>query len=267
MCLLTSTRKIVNARVTLLVFAAATFTTMAIEARSWPAEARQAAPEKRSGAGDIETLLAGSDCRSCHTSDRKLVGPSYNDIAARYAGETNAVEKLAHSIREGGSGSWGTVPMTPHPDLKDEQLQQIVTWILSLKNARTAPTGEAQRKQYTYTLQDGKTVTLDFPLFVEGNDKKVTKDIFRGYQLYNSYCYRCHGTDATSSELAPDLRRFSEARTARQDFLSVAMAGREDKGMPSWAGFLSEDEVDQIYQYVKGRSLEVIASGRPPSEF
>jgi len=93
------------------------------------------------------------------------------------------------------------------------------------------------------------------------------KDIFHGYQLYNSYCYRCHGTDATTSELAPDLRRFVESGTARQDFLSVAMAGREDKGMPSWAGFLSEEEVQQIYKYVKGRSLELVPSGRPPSEF
>jgi cytochrome c len=45
------------------------------------------------------------------------------------------------------------------------------------------------------------------------------------------------------------------------------MAGREDKGMPSWAGFLSEEEVQQIYQYVKGRSLELVPGGRPPSEY
>lgn len=265
--LLTGMGKIGNVWGTVAVFAAAIFTIQAIEAQSRPAKARQAAPQGRSGSVDVETVLAASDCRSCHASDRKVVGPSYNDIAARYAAEANAVEKLAHSIREGGSGSWGDIPMTPHPDLKDEQLQQIVTWILSLKDARTAPTGEVQRRQYTYTLKDGRTVTLDFPLFVEGDDKKVTKDIFRGYQLYNSYCYRCHGTDATTSELAPDLRRFTEARTARQDFLSVAMSGREDKGMPSWAGFLSEEEVEQIYKYVKGRSLELIASGRPPSQY
>jgi cytochrome c len=49
-------------------------------------------------------------------------------------------------------------------------------------------------------------------------------------------------------------------------FLSVAMAGKADKGMPSWAGFLSEDEIKQIYEYVKGRSLDLVPVGRPPSE-
>ena len=120
-------------------------------------------------------------------------------------------------------------------------------------------------KQYTYT-RNGKTVTVDFPVFAEGNDQWVTKDVFRGYQLYNSYCFRCHGTDATESELAPDLRRFT-AQTAQKEFLSVAMAGREDKGMPAWGGFLSEEEVQQIYKYVKGRSLELLPTGRPPSEY
>jgi cytochrome c len=51
-----------------------------------------------------------------------------------------------------------------------------------------------------------------------------------------------------------------------QQFLSVAMAGRAEKGMPSWAGFLSEDEVKEIYEYVKGRSLDLVPAGRPPSE-
>ena len=52
-----------------------------------------------------------------------------------------------------------------------------------------------------------------------------------------------------------------------QQFLAVAMPGREDKGMPSWAGFLSEEEMTSIYRYVKGRSLELVPVGRPLSEF
>ena len=246
---------------TLVVLVVAIFTMQIV---SWPAEARQSAREGKSEGAIVEKLLTDSDCLSCHATDRKVVGPSYFDIAKRYAAQANAAEKLANSIRQGGSGNWGDVPMTPHPDLKDEQLGQIVTWILSLKDAGAAAT---QAKQYKYTVNNGKTVTLDFPVFVEGDDKKVAKDIFRGYQIYNSYCFRCHGTDATTSELAPDLRRFAEAATAQQDFLSVAMAGREDKGMPSWAGFLSEEEVQQIYKYVKGRSLELVPAGRPPSEY
>ena len=90
------------------------------------------------------------------------------------------------------------------PDLKDAQTKEIVQWILSLKDVPAARAANA--KPYVYTLQGGKKITLDFPLFVEGSDRKVTKDIFRGYALYNSYCYRCHGTDATESELGPNLR-------------------------------------------------------------
>jgi cytochrome c len=250
---------------TLVVFVVAIFTMQTVQVVSSPVEVRQTARDEKSDRANAEKLLGDSDCRSCHAMDRKVVGPSYSEIAKRYAAQADATDKLTHSIRQGGSGNWGSVAMTPHPDLKDEQLSQIVTWILSLNDVGAAPAQEA--KQYKYTLNDGKTVTLDFPVFIEGSDKKVAKDIFRGYQLYNSYCYRCHGTDATTSELAPDLRRFTESGSARQDFLSVAMAGREDKGMPSWAGFLSEEEVQQIYKYVKGRSLELVPSGRPPSEY
>jgi cytochrome c len=123
----------------------------------------------------------------------------------------------------------------------------------------------AEPKHYTYTVND-KTVTLDFPVFAEGSGKKVTKDVFHGYQLYNSYCFRCHGTDATESSLAPDLKRFVAA-LPQKEFLSIALKGREDQGMPAWGGFLSEEELQQIYQYVKGRSLELVPGGRPASEY
>jgi cytochrome c len=141
----------------------------------------------------------------------------------------------------------------------------VISLVLSSSSVLALRMQENKAKQYTYTV-NGKNVTLDFPVFVEGSDKKVTKDVFHGYQLYNSYCFRCHGTDATESALAPDLRRFTAVMTPKT-FLAVAMEGREDKGMPGWAGFLSEAELQQIYQYVKGRSLALIPSGRPPSEY
>jgi cytochrome c len=114
-------------------------------------------------------------------------------------------------------------------------------------------------------MKDGATVSLDFPVFLEGQAPKVTKEVFHGYQLYNSYCYRCHGTDASGSQLAPDLRHSLAAGMKQQGFLSVAMAGKKEQGMPAWAGFLSEDDVVHIFRYVKGRSLDLVSSGRPPS--
>jgi cytochrome c len=124
-------------------------------------------------------------------------------------------------------------------------------------------TGEA--KQYDYKLKDGTTVSLDFPMYLEDKAPKVTKEVFHGYQLYNSYCYRCHGTDASGSQLAPDLRRSLMVGMKQHDFLSIAMAGKKEQGMPSWAGFLTEDDVVHIYRYVKGRSLDLVPPGRPPS--
>jgi len=217
---------------------------------------------------DVEKLLNDADCHSCHSIDHKVVGPSYLDISKKYAGQATAVDQLTRSIRQGGSGNWGDLRMPAHPDLNDAQLAETVRWILALKDVTPGGSQEAKAKEYTYTV-NGKKVTLNFPIFVEGaegNAQMVTRDVFRGYQLYNSYCYRCHGTDVTESELAPDLRRFVAA-TAPQEFLSVVMAGREDKGMPMWAGFFTEEEVKQIYQYVKGRSLDLIPVGRPRSEY
>ncbi len=208
---------------------------------------------------NAERLIKASDCSGCHAVDRQVVGPSYGSIAERYRGQTDAVEKVVTKIRDGGSG------MTPHPDLTDAQRREIAQWILSQKGSAAIPV-QPEAKSYPYTLKDNTTVQLDFPLFVEGKAPKVTKDVFHGYQLYNSYCYRCHGTDATGGQLGPDLRRTLAAGMKQREFLSVAMEGRKEKGMPGWAGFLSEDDVVHVFKYVKGRSLDLVPPGRPPSE-
>jgi cytochrome c len=222
-----------------------------------------------------EKLVHANDCDSCHAVDRREVGPGYRDVAKKYRGQPNAMQKLSQKIKQGGFGNWGQVPMKPHPELTAVQLREMVAWILSqgappAKRSATAAGNPAQpeaaSKMYDYPLASGTTVKLDFPLFVEGLDHKVTKDIFTGYEMYNSYCYRCHGQDATGSEIAPDLRHSLNVGMTKQQFFSVAMAGRPEKGMPSWAGFLSAKEVKQVYEYVKGRSLDLVPVGRPPSE-
>jgi cytochrome c len=212
-----------------------------------------------------QKLMSENDCSSCHASDRTLVGPSYAAIAKRYTGQATAVPKLAARIREGGSGNWGDVAMTPHPGITDSQARQMVGWILSVKQAPPAAS-KAATKLYNYKLKNASTVQLDFPVYADGKAPKVTKDVFKGYALYNSYCYRCHGTDATGGELAPDLRASLNSGMKQQTFLSIAMAGKTAKGMPSWAGFLSEQDMIKVYRYVKARSLDLAPAGRPPSE-
>jgi cytochrome c len=140
----------------------------------------------------------------------------------------------------------------------------MLSWIFSLKGG--SPAAKPGARVYTYKLKNGSTRQLDFPVYRDGKAPNVTKDIFKGYALYNSYCYRCHGTDATGGELAPDLRMSLVTGMSQRTFLSVAMAGKQDKGMPSWAGFLSQEDMIKVYRYVKGRSLDLVPSGRPSSE-
>jgi len=233
---------------------------------SWAGGAAQPGPQAKPDADKAAAIVQASDCKSCHDEARKVVGPSFQDIAKKYAGQPNAVVDLSKSIRQGGSGKWGDIPMTPHPTLSDADLTQVVTWILSLKGAAATPEVATNQKEYTYTTPDGKTVKLGFPLFVEGSKEKVTKDVFRGYELFDSYCFRCHGQDVTDSELAPDLKHSLSSGMSQQDFISTMMAGREEKGMPSWAGFLTEAEARDILMYAEGRTLDLIPVGRPSSE-
>lgn len=78
-------------------------------------------------------LVAKSNCLTCHKIDEKLIGPAYKDVANKYAGNDTAVTHLAHKIIAGGSGVWGSVAMTPHPDLSEADAEQMVKYILLLK--------------------------------------------------------------------------------------------------------------------------------------
>jgi cytochrome c len=214
-----------------------------------------------------EAKARASDCFSCHAVDHKLVGPAYQDVASRYAGKGAAVvATLVQKIKKGGAGNWGEVPMTAHPQLSDADLTTIVTWILSLKKgAGAGSAGGVASQSHTYKALDGKSVTTDFAAFTGADQKQVTSAVFHGYEQYNSYCFRCHGGDAVGGEYAPDLRKSLGNGMTYQQFLSTAMAGRPDKGMPSWAGFFDPGDIQAIYDYVKARQLNLIPEGRPPS--
>ena len=75
-------------------------------------------------------LAQKNACTACHAVDKKLVGPSYADVAKKYAGQAYAVDKLKASIKAGGSGKWGPVPMPPQPGLSDADLTTLATWVL-----------------------------------------------------------------------------------------------------------------------------------------
>ena len=85
-------------------------------------------------ADDASTLAAmdKAGCMACHTKDKKLVGPSFKDISAKYKGQADAPAKLAEKVRKGGSGVFGPVPMAPNPPEKisDKDLKEAVELIL-----------------------------------------------------------------------------------------------------------------------------------------
>ncbi|MEK7989681.1 MAG: c-type cytochrome [Thiotrichaceae bacterium] len=84
---------------------------------------------------------SGYACLSCHKVDGKLVGPSYLEIGQKYQGDDNAATTLATKIKTGGVGTWGQIPMPPNPTVSDENMTEIVTWVLGLgaTDAEAAP--------------------------------------------------------------------------------------------------------------------------------
>ncbi|MBK7137437.1 MAG: c-type cytochrome [Rhodocyclales bacterium] len=80
-----------------------------------------------------EALAKAKNCMSCHAMDKKVVGPSYKDVAKKYAGNAAAAAELEAKVKKGGSGKWGTVPMPPNPAVSDADIKKLVAWILATK--------------------------------------------------------------------------------------------------------------------------------------
>ncbi len=78
-------------------------------------------------------LIKKSDCLSCHKEDVKLLGPAYQEVAAKYPATEENIELLAGKIIKGGSGNWGDIPMAPHPTISENDAKEMVKYILSLK--------------------------------------------------------------------------------------------------------------------------------------
>ncbi len=80
-----------------------------------------------------EALARKNDCLACHAVATKLVGPAFKDVAAKYAGQSDAADKIAESIRSGGAGKWGEIPMPPQPKLSKADLKKLALWVLKAK--------------------------------------------------------------------------------------------------------------------------------------
>lgn len=90
-------------------------------------------------AGVVGPAFANADlaqkklCMTCHTVDKKLVGPSFKEISAKYAGQKDAADKLADKVIKGGAGVWGPVPMPANAAVSEAEAKTLVSWVLSQK--------------------------------------------------------------------------------------------------------------------------------------
>ena len=84
-------------------------------------------------ATSVEGMLAKYDCVACHAVEKKVVGPAFKDVAAKYRAQTGAAAYLAVQVKNGGAGVWGMIPMPPHSDVPNTDLDAIIAWILTSK--------------------------------------------------------------------------------------------------------------------------------------
>ncbi len=104
-----------------------------VAAAAAPAAAAAAAPAAAPAAADASALLQKNGCLVCHQVDKRVVGPSYKEVAAKYAGDRNALAALEKKVKAGGVGVWGQVPMPPQPQVSETDAQAMVKYILAQK--------------------------------------------------------------------------------------------------------------------------------------
>ena len=90
---------------------------------------KAAAPAGKDGLA----LIEGSDCRTCHKNEGKMIGPAYKDVAKKYENNDKNVKMLAEKIIKGGQGNWGEIPMAGHPNVSQADAEAMVRYILTIK--------------------------------------------------------------------------------------------------------------------------------------
>ena len=80
-----------------------------------------------------DAMMKKDGCSACHAVDKKVIGPAYQDVAAKYQGDKDAATKLADKVKKGGVGVWGPLAMPPNAQVSDADIKELVAWILTLK--------------------------------------------------------------------------------------------------------------------------------------
>ncbi len=118
-----------------------------------------------------QPLIAGSDCRACHTVDSKSVGPAFRQVAEKYKGDSTAPVRLAKKVITGGAGNWGEVAMIAHPQISPDDAAAIVNSILALADAQAQAVTLPAEGQITFTPSTEKDPIGSYTFSAEYTDK------------------------------------------------------------------------------------------------
>ncbi|MEJ7670726.1 MAG: c-type cytochrome [Casimicrobiaceae bacterium] len=102
----------------------------ALASVTWLISGNAAAVLERAAA---DALMKKDGCAACHAVDKKIIGPSYQDVAAKYRADKDAIAKLSKKVKDGGVGVWGQIPMPPNANIPDADIKELVAWIMTLK--------------------------------------------------------------------------------------------------------------------------------------
>ncbi|HSQ44255.1 MAG TPA: c-type cytochrome, partial [Ginsengibacter sp.] len=193
-----------------------------------------------------KNLMMSLDCKGCHKVDEKSIGPAFTMVSQRYQKDPNAMTYLAQKVIKGGSGAWGEVAMAAHPNLKESDARQIISWVLSLA---------AQNKKIKSLPASGNiNATLNKPV----KDNGI---------LYISADYTDNGGNnikplmgSNSVALHNSKISFDEVQQM-QDFSKAVFKGTTYMVLPQNTGWFSIDSID-----LSGISRAVITMGwqKPP---
>jgi glucose/arabinose dehydrogenase/cytochrome c551/c552 len=127
-----------------------------------------------SGAFEGKNIMLSLDCKTCHKVDEKSIGPSFTDVAKRYAKDPDMVSKLIQKVVKGGSGNWGEVAMPAHPALKEDDIRQIISWIQTLSGAeqtiKSLPASGTVDPTMHHPVKDNGVLTISASFTNKGGD-------------------------------------------------------------------------------------------------
>ncbi|HXM38272.1 MAG TPA: quinoprotein dehydrogenase-associated putative ABC transporter substrate-binding protein [Gemmatimonadales bacterium] len=194
-------------------------------------------------------------------ADRATLGAQLNDIISRRQAEITRILAeyhvptlaLSRAAISAGAAPAGSPPPPPPPPPAPPPPARDATASRAPAGRDTAGSRTPAGRDTVRTARAGRDSLL------------VSDDEYQGWKWFHVYCYRCHGTDALGSTLAPNLRHSvsPQGTVTRDVFLTTVREGRIAKGMPSWNALLNQRQIEQLYAYVKARSEGRLAPGRP----